>query len=121
MAEDEKKYDVPGGNVTIDADGDVHIDHEIGTARIVDGEFQPIEIKGPIAAIGIKTIVDVERHDIKQDATAISHNIAFRNGGSARITYTPEGRLIEFRTEKTTVSVDKTDAGNVICVGQLTD
>lgn len=107
--DDEKKtFKIPGGELTVDADGDVRARNAAGTFSI-DGETGKMTASlNQIRSVGIANIVDVISHDIKTDATATSHHLRFRWGGSFRLTYRPDGTVLECRIEnlKTNISKD---------------
>ena len=50
-----------------------------------------LTLSGPIQAVGIENIADVESHEISREAGATLHLIQFRGGGQFRFLYTDEG------------------------------
>ncbi|MDB5618909.1 MAG: hypothetical protein JWQ24_3147 [Tardiphaga sp.] len=61
-----------------------------------------------INSVAIHNITDITNYAILRDDTATSHYIVFRDGGEVRLSYKPDGRLLEFTVSRAAVKIANT-------------
>jgi hypothetical protein len=102
----EKTYKGDWGAAKLHADGSVTAENE--TAKVeMDGEGSTRVKLEKITKVTIDNITDVVSHTIKIDTSATSHHVVYRSGGEVRLSYRPDGRLLEFSGKGITFNVSK--------------
>ena len=96
---EEKKHEVPGGTVTTHADGSATIEGEAIKIEIDEDGKPRLKMLKPIKKICIDNIIDINTHTIDRSERATSHHITLQSGGSVRVTYRNDGKLLEFSVD----------------------
>jgi hypothetical protein len=102
----EKTYKGDWGTAKLHADGSVTAEND--TAKVeMDSEGGARVRLEKITKVTIDNITDVVSHTVKIDTSATSHHVVYRNGGEVRLSYRPDGRLLEFSARGIVINVSK--------------
>ena len=99
-----------GNKIEQRADGSVKVTTPEGRTVVMDKDGNVQVNVETIRSVGIENIFDLKSHVIMREGDLTVHKLEFHDGGSVKIAYTTQGKLVEFSGNKIGQTITKEGA-----------